>query len=799
MFIFGDYEGLRVSQGITTLITVPSPALRQGITCSNPQPGVCTTGRISGAANPDPATGIDRSVLPYLALWHLPNLGLLGNGDTGQYRSSGAHTVTENFLDARVDYNISNRDSMFASYQYDPAASAQPDAVNNTILQNKTGRTLFALEETHIFSSQLVNTARVGLNRNIHTDMGLSAVNPAAADTALGATVPGYDNPQLDVPGVDTMPPGLNQAEQLDFWDNSYQAYDDVFLTRGMHTLTFGFNMERIQLNEWDPAPNLEYAFPSLYDFLRNNPTTLLTPVPGVPFIHYHLRSTIYGGYIQDEIHLRPNFTLNAGMRYEMSTVPSDTQGRLSVLTSPFNQSLATAHIGNGIFQNPTTRNFEPRVGLAWDPFGSGKTSVRAGFGFYDVLPLPYFLGQISTAAAPFAESGFANNLVPGDFPGPAYQKAVASPFRMPYVQQHPGRPYVMQWDLNVQRELMPDLSTMVAYVGSRGVHMPFRSDDINTTQPISTSAGYLWPMPGTAQVISPNVGQMDALAFRNDTYYNALEAQVTKRMSHGLQMEGSWTWSRAIDGGDGSIASDSFVNALPGWYYFLQRYRRGPSDFNITHNLTINFVWQIPTPSSLSGPASWIARGWQVASIATLRTGMVFTPVIGGDPLGELNYAPTDIPSIVRGAPGCGSLVNSGGVAGQESYLNLNCFALPQATSAIASQCVPFTGDSGTPANPQYPGTCANLLGNAGRNYVYGPGMVDLDFSLIKNTKIGERMNVEFRAEFFNVLNHSNFLSPIDNSTIFDSAGSPVGGAGFIDKTSTANREIQFGLKLSF
>ncbi|MGH9354677.1 MAG: hypothetical protein ACRD10_00935, partial [Terriglobia bacterium] len=406
----------------------------------------------------------------------------------------------------------------------------------------------------------------------------------------------------------------------------------------------------------------------------------------------------------------------------------------------------------------------------------------------FDVLPLPFFLGQIASAAAPFGvETGLATNLSPGDFPTLAVAKTLAGPLQMPYVEPNPGRSYVMQWNLSVQRELLPNLTAMIAYVGNRGVHMPFRSDDINTVPPALTSAGYLWPNPALTSNnsrLSPNVGQMDDWAWNNDSYFDALEVQITKRMSHGLQVEGSYTWSKAIDGGDGSIASDAYVNAIPALFYFSPRYRRGPSDFNVTHNLTMNYLWNIPTPPSFSGPVAWVAGGWQLGGIFQVRSGLPFTPLISGDPLGLLSSTPEAYPNRLAG-PGCGSQVNPGNVT---NYLKLQCFGLPVSTPVMAAQCVPF----GTIA-----GTCSNLLGNGGRNEVYGPGMVDFDFSLVKNTKIKENVTLQFRAEFFNLLNHSNFLSPINNSAVFDQSGNPVGGAGLIDQTSTSSRQIQFALKL--
>ncbi|MGH9772832.1 MAG: hypothetical protein ACRD4Q_14225, partial [Candidatus Acidiferrales bacterium] len=218
--------------------------------------------------------------------------------------------------------------------------------------------------------------------------------------------------------------------------------------------------------------------------------------------------------------------------------------------------------------------------------------------------------------------------------------------------------------------------------------------------------------------------------------------------------------------------------------------------DFDVAQNLVVNYTWVVPTPKSFHGPAAWALSGWQLGGIFTLRTGLPFTPNVAGsgngssgDPLGLNNSDPFDYPNRLAG-PGCQSLVNPGNV---NNYLKLNCFGLPMATSAIAAQCTPFSAATA-------PGTCANLLGNSGRNDVFGPGSVDFDFSVFKNNyikRISENFNVQFRAEFFNVLNRANFSSPIDNSNIFDVTGAPVAGAGLIDGTSTPAREIQFALKV--
>jgi hypothetical protein len=807
-FFFADYEGLRESNNITTQVTVPSLAARQGILCSKPTDGTCSQHQVTGAANPDPATGIDKAVLPYLGLWgpENPNLGYSNNGDAGTYSYVGGHVTSENFGVARLDHRFSDKDSFFGSYQYDLATLTQPDPNNDVVVGNTTGRGYVALEETHIINSQIINAVRFGLNRSLHTAIGSKAINPLASNLALGESA-GADNPQIDIlSGYNSIQPGLNQIERLDFFENSYQGYDDLFWTRGIHSLKIGFAVERVQLNAFDPAPFGEIQFASLADpnsngFLTNDPLNIAAPLPSAPFIHFNFRSSIFGGYIQDDIRLRPTLTLNVGMRYEMSTVPSEAHGHLSALNSPFNQSYQNIIVGSSVFSNPTYKNFEPRIGFAWDPFGNGKTSVRGGFGIFDVLPLPYLLGQFATNTAPFTENGFAVNLPPGSFPTGAFNILASAAqsnqgLRVAYIQPHPKRDYLMQWNLSLQRELVPNLTAMAAYVGSRGVHQIFRADDINSTQPINGSnPPYLWPVApavGSNQTISPGIGRMDALAWNNDSYFDGLETQVQKHMSHGLEIGGSYTWSRAIDGGDGSIASDAFLNSIPGLFYFLPKYRRTASDFNITHNLTINYLWSVPS-GSWTGPLGWIAKGWQLGGIAQIRSGLPFTVLIGGDPLGLNDSAPFAYPDRLTGS-GCGAPVNPHNAL---NYLKANCFALP--TMPVAQQALCTPGSFANAVSPAPAGTvyCQNLLGNGSKNDVYGPGLVDFDFSAVKDTKIGERLKVQFRAEMFNAFNRANFNPPLANNFVFGQNGSP--NPSPITTTATTSRQVQFAVKFIF
>jgi hypothetical protein len=249
---------------------------------------------------------------------------------------------------------------------------------------------------------------------------------------------------------------------------------------------------------------------------------------------------------------------------------------------------------------------------------------------------------------------------------------------------------------------------------------------------------------------------------------YDSLQVHVVKRMSHGLQLGGSYTWAKSIDDGSSTLAGNAFGNSVSSLFFFDSRLRRGLSDFDIRHNFVLNYLWQIPTPKSLSGVARRAVDGWQLGGIYQASGGLPFTPLIAGDPLGMLSASEDtySFPDRLFG-PGCGTAVNPGNPL---HYIKTECFAAPN----------PIT-----------------RLGNAGRNAIIGPGLSDLDLSLVKNTKIRERFNVQFRFELFNALNRSNFAPPIDNSSLFDAVGSPISTAGLIDQTATSSRQVQFGLKL--
>ena len=791
-FFFIDYEGLRQSVGTTSVDIVPSADARNGIVHPD---GVtqCTIGVASPGCtlvNSAGTVGVDPLVKPFLNLYPLPNAGLIAPGDTGLFNIATNQISTDNYTTARVDRKFSDKDSLFATFFWDKALSDGPDALNDVIVGNESRRYMGALEESHVFSPSLVNSARFGFSRVAALVSGnVQAVNPLVTDESLSSEPGVAGLAVFNVPGITGfVGGGVGNFTFNNYTWNSFQAYDDASLTKGLHSIKFGFAFERMQINILFPAnPTGAFGFGSLTDFLTNQPSSFTGGVPGT-LSPRGIRQSLFGGYIQDDFHWRPNFTLNLGLRYEAVSVPTEVQNKLAVLPT---LTASQPNLGSPYFHNPTKRDFEPRIGFSWDPFRNGKTAVRGAFGIFDALPLNYEFNQAQVQTAPFAEQFSASNLAQGSFPSGVTASGTAGlQLTSSYVEQNPHRNYIMAWNLNVQRQLSQNTTVMLGYVGNHGVHMLDRTDDADVVLPVATTPeGFLFPFPaGSGTRLNPAVGAISAEAWGGDSEYDALEAQVTKNMSHGFQVQGSYTWGKGIDTGSASVLGDPFTNSISSLFFFCKSCRRGLSDYNIAQTLVVNYLWSVPTPKRFGNIGSQVLGGWELGGIITAETGVPITPLIGGDPLGLSSTDPYDFPDRLTG-PGCGgNPVNPGNVG---NYIKLNCFAVPMATSAIAAQCTPFSA---------VPGSCSNLAGNAGRNSVIGPGLVNFDFSLFKNNyikRISEAFNAQFRAEFFNILNRANFSTPFANEALFDQTGSPIGGAGALNQTSTPAREIQFALKL--
>ena len=763
-FLFGDYEGLRQFQSTNVSSNVPSANARNGQL-------------VSGTVPVDPA------IKPYLAFYPLPNVAT--TGDTGVFLFNNPTTSHENYFTIRGDHKISDKDSLTGTYFWDSGNLISPDPFNTRLSGNIARRQLATIGESHIFSDSLLNSIHFGYSRVVSiAPTTLGAINPAAADTNLGF-VPGLPVGLINIGGVSNFQGGLHATGEFDFHYNSYQVYDDVYLTRGKHALKFGFAFERLQNNQLGTSnPNGQFIFSGLSSFLQNQPTSFNAPLAqGVS--PRDLRQSVFGGYVTDNYRIFPNLTLNLGVRYEPVTVPTETANRLALLR---NLTDTSPHLGNPYFQNSSFKNIAPRVGFAWDPFRNQLTSVRGGYGIYDAQTLNYLYEGLSIFTAPFLELGNAASLPVGSFPKNAFPLLSPANLRFSYATPNPSRSYVQQYSLNVQQQFPYDFILQVGYAGSRGTHLPYRVDDVNTVQPASTVGGFFFfgpngtnsPKPPVlnAEKLNPNIGQISAVFMTGYSHYNSLQVSLIKRFSHRTQLQVSYTWAKSIDDGSSSTFGDTFANSVSSLPLWAPNRRRGISDFIVGENLVLNYLTELPNVPKSFGYAAPLLNGWQWAGIFQASDGEPFTPLISGDPL---NLKSSDVfafpDRLMTGGCG-GNPVN----AGRRQYVKTQCFAFPAFD--------PVTG--------------LTHLGTAGRNSIIGPGLADWDTSFIKNSHfphLPESFNLQFRAELFNVLNHVNYATPPKAATqLFNQAGAPLATGGvLVGPTATSSRQVQFAVKILF
>jgi Carboxypeptidase regulatory-like domain len=767
-FIFGDYEGIRQSKGIATQAIVPSSAARMGN---------LSTGQVT----------VDPSAAKYLVLYPIPNVPTNVGGDTGIYSFTGQQALNEDFFTTRIDDTLSEKDSLSGTYLFDNTPYSAPDQMDVTLYGHHIRRQMVVLEESHAFSPALLNAVHIGGSRVAAAiNQAFGAVNHAATDTSLAA-VPGRNPARIFMNGYTLMPGGVGGTAAVVHGYTSLQGYDDAFWTLGTHDLKFGAAVENIA-NNTDAQPGTgDWTFGSISDFLTNQPLSFVASLNAAT--PRDVRQTIFGAYFQDNWRFRRNLTIDLGLRYEMATTPSEIHGKY---VSLLQLTDAQPKVGGQLFHNPTLRNFEPRLGFAWDPRGAGKTVVHGAFGVFDVLPLPYVFDLLEANAAPFTLAGSVVSGLQGTFYAGGYPLLTPQTLNTTFVQQHPGRNYAMTWNLNVQHELTPSLAVIVGYVGSRAVHQQFKVDDADMTLPTLTPYGYLFPYSaaGPLPTLNPNFGGIHSLWWNGGSSYNGLQIGVTKQMSKGVQLQGSYTWSKSLDTSSSGAGSDSYANSLSSLHWYDQRLNKSVSDYNTPRVLSLSAIWDIPKPSVFPKLGDKVLGGWQLGSIFLAQDGQPFTALVGGDPLGQNSSDPFAFPDRLSGQ-GCKSLVNPGNLT---NYIKLQCFTMPTAPSQA------FYNQNCNPT-ASFP-TCLNLLGNARRNILAGPGLANLDFAVYKNTSfklISESFNTQFRVEFFNVLNHPNFQSPLSSNTLFDPSGNPQSGAGTILQTTTDSREIQLALKIAW
>ncbi len=821
-FWFIDYEGIRQSQSASGPIFVPNAGAR-------------------AAAVP--------AIQPYLALWPVAPSGSPDTNPGGiGIQSFNVNTATraqENYVLTRIDQKISGKDAADATYFFDSGPQSQADPLNNVVHQVFVRRQLFSIEETHTLNPAIVNTVRVGVSHI--TGLINSPVSGDAVGTnAALAIAPGAGaTPQIPVAGLTTAY-GLNGFNKFNHGWTSIQAYDDAFITKGRHAMKAGFAFERMRYNVLELlSPNGRMnTYHTLQDFLSNSADQLNAVAPNGSH-EVGLRESLFAGYFQDDWQASKRLVLNLGLRYEATTRPTDSNTvpgytvngytvaaagfqQINTLTDCQSSPTACGPVGTSspIQSNPTTADFEPRLGVAWDVFGNSKTSLRASAGMFDALPLPYEFGLNTAATAPFQIIGADKNATLGTGTTDPNISFNEQKIRNRYIDPNPKRADVYNWNASVEQDMGKGFTVLLAYVGSRALHQSLGSDDINLVQPTPVSGiGLVFPCnpnnaglgntcadSATGTRIDSNWGGgagIRPVLFNGAASYEGFQSQVRKTMSHGLQGQFSYTYSHCNDLSSAPVTGDTYLNSIAVPLLLFKSYREGPCDFDIHNVATGDVIWDIPAPKFSNSFVNSAVNGWELGGILTVESGAPFTVTVGGgnDPLGtgfNGDYS-MDFASVL---PNCNPI--HGGV----NYLNTNCFTPPTAPASLAAAsptnpygCAPasfpnYTGPA-APAGQQF---CSNVLGNSGRNRFYGPGLAELDTSLFKNTKvpaISDVFNIQLRAEFFNVLNHTNYLSPGflntfgQNNSVYDFNGSTLPTA--LNQTSTTSRQIQLGAKFIF
>jgi hypothetical protein len=727
-FVFGNYEGYRQHLGLSDVTLVPDTNARQGI--------------IGGAS-----IGISKASQALLSLWPLQNGSELGSG-IGEAFSHPLQKVREDFGTTRLDQIVNDRDSLFGVYTIDDSADRTPSANPLSGVVESLREQVASLQETHIFSATSLNTARFGFSRASYYFTGTTPVNLPGwiAGDPIGAVVIGGGTAlnaasQITAAGTNA---GSNQLAAR----NLFTFEDHVSLTHGIHRIDAGFWAQRIQAND-DLAQDQygQASFSSLTTFLQGTIGTF-TVVPHSTPLGW--RSTELAGFVQDAMKLRPNLEVTVGLRIEGTNGMNEAHGRASNYLFDQTGVIETQpHVGSNVFTANHAKFLpEPRIGIAWDPFGHQKTVIHAGFGLYHALldNLSYRLDQ----NGPFNTTLAIKNLPLAGVNGAALPAgALVSPSG---IQPDAKTPTVESYTLRIEQQLTKNLSLAVGYVGSRGYH-EIISIDANLPIPTYVNGNIFYP--SGSPLSNPQLANTTTWWSSGDSNYNALQVDVSHRLAHGLQIRGVYTHSKSLD--DGTAWNSSVGTNAPGFVMFPPNPKIdwGLSTYDVRDAAVINATYEIPYRNKIWG-------GWSVSAIETLQSGFPFTPQLGYNPSNDgdsrnpvrPNWNPAFAGPIILGTP--------------TQYFNPAAFATPV---------------SGT-------------YGNVGRDTLIGPGLAELDLSALKKTALTEKLTLQFRAELFNILNRANFGTP--NAVVFSSASSGISPtAGVITSTSTTSRQVQFGLKL--
>ena len=760
-FVFGNYEAYRQSLTITSVAFVPDANARQGLLPTGPGGSPLNVGLAPGMA-------------PYFAIYPQPNGPELGGG-IAEAISPANNPVREDFGTVRMDQVFSVKDMLSGSYTVDDGAVTTPnlDPFSGTILDLRAQ--VLSLEETHTFSPSLINIARVGFSRaaNFSDNHPLISLPPSLSIIAgrpLGVITIGGGATVVGAGAISAFGSSNVQRQEK---RNYFTYSDSVQIVKGKHQISLGAWFERLRLDDLN-GTSYGYGglqFSDLTSFIQGKVALLQA---GLSWVRLGHRNWMGAGYAQDTIKVSSNFTLNLGLRDEFTNGWNVHPARPIInYTIGTNGGIDQPISGSSLFtKNNATHLFAPRVGLAWDPFGKGKTSIHAGFGTYYNLydDLAFIIPQLS--GIQLSNVQFPIQLQPGA------TIAGAVPAPRDLTPSDAKTPTVLEWSFSIEQQLTPGTAISLGYVGSHGYHF-LESGDMNPTQSVICSAalgncpagladGTKFYPPGT-KPLNPALGSATSWVSAVGTSYQALQVDLRQRFSKGLTFRADYTFSKALD--DGSTIGSSFFTNCQSYILDVFDVRRdyGPSCYGITQRFVFNGSYDLPLGQGkalfrgATGAADKLLSGWRLIGIVSAQNGVPFTPTVGFNVSRNGAHTIPDRPSVNPNFSGPAN------VGTPNEWFNPSAFILPP----------------------------AGTYGNVGRNTLRGPGLTDLDLSVLKDTRMTERLNLEFRAEFFNLLNHANFGIPA--RSLFTTSGAPVSSAGVITNTVTTSRQIQFGLKLIF
>ncbi len=777
-FLFGNYEGFRQHLHQTGVDLVPDANARLGyLPCKlvTPAPAAC------------PATGLAFvGVSPLINAWPTPTASAPDFGGISEAFNNPLQTIRDDFGTVRLDQLFSPKDTISAIYTVDDSADFTPTSTNLYSTDVESLREQVAsIEETHIFSPTVVNTARVGYSRAGYFFTGEPTPGTPAASLPgflsglpLGALVVGGS--AASNPTAQLSLAGSNNGSNLHVARNLFTYEDRVSFTKGRHQFNVGAWFQRLRSNENIALSQYGQAtFTSLQTFLQGTASTLLYDPAPTPL---GWRSWFGAFYAEDVIRLSTKLTLTLGFRDEYTTGWNEAHGRASTYTYPNGIIANQPTIGNSaLLVNNAKFLPQPRVGLAWSPFtNKHATVIRAGFGMYN--DLQDALGYRMDQNAPFNPTYSLPNLPVSQLPISPTAAIPATAKLVPGgVQPDLKTPTLLSWSFRIQQELTANTSLTVGYIGSHG-YRELIGIDANEPFPVicpATPCPSVYPatFPAgiagtqvaagtyyvpTATRANPNIANTWTYFSEGNSTYNALQVDINHRFSHGLAVRGVYTWSKTIDDGDSLNATTSGGEPALASNPYNLRSDRGLANFDVRNVGVINASYALPFKKTGDGLVPKIAGGWTVNSIVTLQGGFPFTP--------QLSYNPS----------------NNG-----DTRNPVRSFVNPAFTGPVIL---------GTPTqwfNPAAflaPPAASGFYGNLGRDTLPGPGLATWDLSFLKEMPIRETVRLQFRAELFNLLNRANFNTP--NALTFTPTGvSPT--AGVITSTSTTSRQIQFGLKL--